>query len=79
MALARLRRVWLLLLPVFLAGVVHAQVTGSIVSFDVTNYAGVIIAGDTGSGGRQAIQTSTVMFYTNSSHNLAANIFQLAY
>jgi hypothetical protein len=79
MALARHLRVWLLLLQALLSGAVHAQVTGAIVSFTVTNYTGWIIAGDTGGGGHQAIQTSTVMLYTNSSHILATDVFQLAY
>jgi hypothetical protein len=67
MARARHLRVLWPLLAAFLSVPVHAQVTGSIVSFTVTNYTGWIIAGDTGSG-RQAIQTSTVMLYTNTNN-----------
>jgi hypothetical protein len=60
--------------------VLHAQVTGTIVSFQETNYGVYVIAGDSTSGGRQAIRTSTVMFYTNSNPSVVAtNIFQLAY
>jgi hypothetical protein len=71
---------WVLfaLLPV-IAATAGAQVTGSIVSFSITNYSGYVIAGDTNSGGRQAIRTSTAMFYTNSSGTSETYDFQLAY
>jgi hypothetical protein len=58
---------------------VSGQVTGSITSFGVTNYTSYIIAGDTNSGGRQAIRTSTAIFYTNSSGTAQTYDFQLAY
>ncbi|HEX3716584.1 MAG TPA: hypothetical protein VH595_01340 [Verrucomicrobiae bacterium] len=62
-----------------LASSVHGQVTGKILSFGVTNYSGYIIAGDTNSGGRQAIQTSTGMFFTNTSSTSETYDFELAY
>jgi len=72
-------RGWPALLFAIATGTVKAQVIGSITSFSVTNYSGYIIAGDTNSGGRQAIQTSTAMFYTNSSSSPQTYDFKLAY
>jgi hypothetical protein len=57
----------------------RAQFTGTIESLGVTNYTGYVIAGDTNSGGRQAIRTSTGMFYTNASSTSETYYFQLKY
>jgi len=66
-------------LLVALAFSARGQVTGSIVSFGVTNYTGYVIAGDTSAGGRQAIRTSTGIFFTNTSATSQTYDFQLAY
>ncbi len=76
----RAARGWLaLLLLLTLAGSARAAVTGSILSFSITNYTAYVIAGDTNSGGRQAIRTSTAMMYTNASSTVETYDFQLAY
>jgi hypothetical protein len=54
-------------------------VTASISSFGVTNYTSYVLAGDTGSGGRQAIRTQTVMTYTNGIGPSQTYDFQLVY
>jgi len=71
---------WLVLavLP-FFAATARSQVTGSIASFSITNYTGYVLAGDTNSGGRQAIRTSTAIFFTNTSSTSQTYDFQLAY
>jgi hypothetical protein len=68
-----------LVLLLFGAGGATAAVTGSIVSFGVTNYTGYLIASDTNAGGRQAIRTSTSMFYTNASSTSETYDFALEY
>ena len=73
-------RKWLIVaLMLGIAAAARAQVTGSILYFEVTNYTGYVIAGDTNSGGRQAIRTSTGIFYTNTSTTSETYDFQLAY
>jgi hypothetical protein len=67
-----------LLLPLC-AATAGAAVTGSILSFGITNYTAFVIAGDTNSGGRQAIRTSTAIFYTNTSTTSQTYDFALAY
>lgn len=57
----------------------RAVVVGTIAGFSVTNYTGYILAGDTNSGGRQAIRTSTAIFYTNTSTTIQTYDFQLQY
>jgi hypothetical protein len=58
---------------------VRGQVTGKILSFGVTNYTAYVIAGDTNSGGRQAIRTSTGVFFTNTSSTSETYDFALGY